>query len=344
MTFLQPAYFNLFFLLALLAPLWLYHLWTKSRGRRRLGAGRPLRRISELSSTGRECARYLLLNLALGSLILALAHPQIVRETTTGQPKRMDIVFLLDTSPSMRAQDIPPTRLERAIEVIRGFSEKKPPDDRVALVSFSGGSLILSYLTRDPENLPYYLNYLREDSSLRFGTNIGQALKNGVDILRKEAEVDPKTRRHKKVFVLISDGEDHGAVLESGLLEVKKEQVAVHAIGIGSEEGAPIPVPGENGDAGYLEDEAGNRIMTHFNEKTLRSIAEQTGGRFYRALTGQELEGIFQHIAVREREIETFRKTAVRHDVYRSFLLAALVFFMAAVLIESARPWKKAPA
>ena len=344
MIFLQPHYFKLFFLLLLLVPLWLYHLSTKSRGRRRLGAQEPLRRISDLSSFGRSWIRYLLLNLALASLIFALAHPQIMRETTVAQPKRMDVVFLLDTSPSMRARDIPPSRLERAIEVIQAFSQKKPPDDRVALVSFAGGSLILSYLTRDPDNLPYYLNYLREDAAPRFGTNIGQALTNGMAILSKEAEIDSKTSRHKKVFVLISDGEDHGALLESGLRTVKEKGVPVHTIGIGSEEGAPIPISEENGAVEYLEDEGGKRIVTRFNEKTLRSIAEQSGGKFYRAFTGQELEGIFNHIAVREREIEGLKRVVSYEDLYRGFLFGALAFFMAATLVESRGLWKKSKA
>lgn len=344
MIFLQPHYFGLFFLLLLLAPLWLYHLFTKSRGRFRLGIWEPLRKISDLSSLGRNWLRYLLLNLALASLILALAHPQIQRETTVAQPKRMDIVFLLDASPSMRARDIPPSRLERAIEVIEGFSQKKPPEDRVALVSFAAGSLILSYLTRDPENLPYYLNYLKEDAAPRYGTNIGQALKNGLAILQKEAAVDPKTARHKKVFVLISDGEDHGAVLQDGVRGVKEEKVAVHTIGIGSEEGAPIPIAAEGGTVEYLEDAGGNRILSRFNEKTLRMIADESGGKFYRAFTGRELEGIFHHIAVREREIEGFKKVVSYDDLYSTFLFGALAFFMAATLVESGILWKPAAA
>jgi Ca-activated chloride channel family protein len=161
-------------------------------------------------------------------------------------------------------------------------------------------------------------------------------------ILHKEAEVDPKTSRHKKVFVLISDGEDHGALLESGLQMVKEERVPVHTIGIGSEEGAPIPISEENGVIEYLEDDGGNQIVTRFNEKTLRMIAEQSGGRFYRAFTGQELEGIFNNISVREREIEGFKKVVFYEDLYQGFLFGALAFFMAAALVERKGLWKRA--
>ncbi|MGH7771525.1 MAG: vWA domain-containing protein, partial [Candidatus Binatia bacterium] len=219
MRFLQPQYFKLFFLLVALVPLWFYYVSIKRKTRISLGDSRPLRRISHLSSLKREWGRYLLFNLVLAALIFALAHPQLSRERRVSEPRKMDIVFLLDTSPSMRAQDVQPSRLERALDVIGRFSRKKLPHDRVALVSFSGGSLILSYLTEDPNNVLYYLDYLRDDHYLSLGTNIGRALKNGLTVIAKEAEANPETTNHKKVFILLSDGEDHGKELEGAVQE-----------------------------------------------------------------------------------------------------------------------------
>ncbi|MGH7831363.1 MAG: vWA domain-containing protein, partial [Candidatus Binatia bacterium] len=152
MKFLYPQYLKLFFLLVALLPFWLYYLRNKERSRLRIGAGEPLRRISHFSSLGRDWGKCLLINAVMGALILALAHPQLIRERRVPQPGIMDIVFLLDTSPSMWAADVQPSRLERALEVLALFSRKKLPHDRIGLVSFAGGSLILSYLTEDPSN------------------------------------------------------------------------------------------------------------------------------------------------------------------------------------------------
>ena len=95
-------------------PFWLFYFFSKRNARKRLGAGWPAAQdlSSPLFVARRD--RYLLINLALVALVLALAHPQLIREKQVGQPERMDVVFLLDNSPSMRAEDVPPSRLERA--------------------------------------------------------------------------------------------------------------------------------------------------------------------------------------------------------------------------------------
>ena len=333
MRFLQPQYLKLFFALAALVPLWFYFLYTKHRTRLSLGHRSPLKRISRLSPLWRNVGRYALLNLVLAGLIVALAHPQRIRDKKITQPKRMDIVFLLDTSPSMRAQDIPPSRLERALEVIGGFAHKKLPDDRLALVSFAEASLILSYLTEDPNNILYYLDYMRSDTTPSFGTNIGRALKNSLTVITKELEVRPQAARYHRVFILLSDGEDHGSELEAALTQVKRTGIKVHTIGIGSQEGAPIPIARENGTVRYLEDDQGTQIISRFDEATLRRVAEQTGGNAYRSFTGQELEHIIGEIVLKERSIEGLKKILDYEDLYHNFLLASLGAFLAAILL-----------
>jgi Ca-activated chloride channel family protein len=334
MVFLRPEYFKLFFVLAFLAPLWLFYFFTKRNTRNRLGTGRPLQKISYLHSLWRDGTRYLLLNLALTALVLALAHPQLIREKQVGQPEKMDVVFLLDSSPSMRAEDVPPSRLERALEIVGRFARHKASQDRIGLVSFASGSLILSYLTEDPSNILYYLNYLKDDSSFSPGTNIGRAIQNGLAVLAREAEIHPEVAaRQKKVFILISDGEDHGNELETAVRDTTRQGIRVHTIGIGSIEGAPIPIGRENGVIRYVEDAKGSRVLSRFDERSLRWIAETTGGTAHRSFTGQELEGFFAAIVKQERKIEGFKKVVEYEDVYRRFLLAAFGLLLVGMLV-----------
>ena len=333
MKFLYPEYLKLLLLLVGLLPLCLYHLYTKHRTRLGLGDSLPLRRISHPSPLWREGMRYLLLNLVLAALVFALAHPQLIRETKVSEPKKMDIVFLLDTSPSMRANDILPSRLERALEVIASFSRKKLSHDRIALISFSAGSVILSYLTEDPNNILYYLDYLRGETSVSPGTNIGRALQNGLAVIAKESEVSPEAAHHKRVFILLSDGEDHGKELEGAVREVKRLGIKVHTVGIGTKEGAPIPIAREGEKVQYLEDQEGNRIMTRFDERTLRWVAEETGGNVYRSFTGRELESTFAEIVLKERDTKGFKKVIEYEDAYHGVLLAAFGIFLTAMLI-----------
>jgi Ca-activated chloride channel homolog len=333
MKFLYPQYLKLFYLLLVLLPCWLYFLYSKQRTRQILGVKRALTRISHFPSLRKEFIRCVLLNLVMGAIILALAHPQRIQERKVAQPGVLDIVFLLDTSPSMRARDIQPSRLERALDVIGVFSRTKLQHDRLGLVSFAGNSMIVSYLTEDSNNILYYLDYLRDDPTVNHGTNIGRGLTNGLTVIRKESEVSPQAARHKKVFVLISDGEDNSAELDAAVGEVKKQNIKVHTIGIGSYEGAPIPIGEEGGRLVYLEDDKGSKIITRFDEKTLRWIAEESGGKFYRTISGYELDKTFSEIALKEREITGYKTTLEYEDFYHQLLLAAAAIFLAALLI-----------
>ncbi len=334
MKFLHPGYLNLFFLLLVLLPCWLYYLHCKRRSRQTLGVRLALTRVSRFSPLRKDVVRCLLLNFVMAAVVLALAHPQLVRERKVPQPGVLDVVFLLDTSPSMKAADIQPSRLGRALEVIGAFSRAKLEHDRVGLVSFAGASMIISYLTEDANNILYYLDYLKDDTTVSHGTNIGGGLRNGLNVIRKDAEVYPEAGRNKKVFILLSDGEDNSAELDAAVNAVREQQIKVHTVGVGSAEDVPIPVAYEGGRPVYLEDDQGRKIMTRFDERTLHWIAEKTGGMFSRSLSGYELNKSFSEIVRKEREIAGFRKVVEYEDFYEEFLLAAAGIFLLALLIS----------
>jgi Ca-activated chloride channel family protein len=334
MKFLHPEYLNLFLLLAALLPCWLYFVYGKRRSRRILGIGLALKRISHFSSVRKDAIRCLLLNLVMAAMIFALAHPQRIQVEKVPQPGVLDVVFLLDTSPSMKAADIQPSRLARALDVIGVFSRAKLEHDRVGLVSFAGGSLIISHLTEDANNIVYYLDYLREDTTVSHGTNIGSGLINALTVIRKETEVNPGAARNKKVFILLSDGEDNSAELEGAVAAVRAQGVKVHTVGVGSLEGAPIPIAYDRGRPVFLEDEEGKQIISRFNEGTLQWIADQTAGKYYRSLSGFELDKTFSQIARSEREVDGYRKVIEYRDFYQAFLLAAAGLFFLTLLIS----------
>jgi Ca-activated chloride channel homolog len=336
MRFLQPQYLYLLLLLLALFPLWLFRVTRASRGR--ILASAPVRSLSSLSSATADTAIFLAATLALASLVLALAQPQWVRQVINPQLKKMDLVFLIDTSPSMRAEDIRPSRLDRALEVIAGFCDRKPERDRIGLVAFTGGSVVLSYLTEDPNNIRYYLNYLHDDPVQRLGTNIGRALTNGLTVLTKELEINPAAAGNKRVFILISDGEDHGAELNNAVGNVKTAGIKVHTIAIGSAQGAPIPAAWSETPANrYLLDAKGEPVISYLDERTLRWLAQETGGGAYRAVTGYELPQMLTRIVDTEREIEGFKQSVELRDLHQEFLFAAFGLLLTATLIRGAR-------
>lgn len=337
MQFLQSQFLLLALALLILVPFGVQRLARTRTQRAPWAASAPLSTLSSLSPISGAAAVYLLTALAVAAAVLALAQPQWVRRMVLPEFKTLDVVFLIDASPSMRAEDVRPSRLERALGVIASFAEHKTPHDRIGLVAFSSGSVILSYLTEDPANIRYYLDYLRQDRTLRIGTNIGRALNNGLKVFAKEREIDRAAAEHKRVLIVISDGEDHGAELEGALRNVQKQGLKVHTVGIGSNQGARIPIAWEDDKVHYLLDRNGKPVISHLEERTLRWIAQETGGGAYRALTGEELGPMFADIVKQEREIEGFRQVVERRDMHEAFLIAALGLLLTAALIKGAR-------
>lgn len=327
MTFLRPEFLKLFFVWAAVAACGIFSLWSLAAVRRKLKIGYDPA-TARPSSLARRGAHLVAGLLSLGCLIVALARPQVIRERRIPNRRVLDTVILLDTSPSMRAQDIYPSRLVKATEVIGTFIRKKLPEDRFGLVSFSQNSLVLSYLTADPNNLEFYMDYLRRQGLIQYGTNIGGALKSAMVVLTRQAEIEPKMVDHKRIFILLSDGEDYGDELKAEIREVMRRNIPVYCIGIGSRTGALIPIGQQGGRTQYLLGPNDQPLSTTFDETTLRQIAEQSGGRYYRAQNIADLERAFDEIFLSAREIRGYRRVRDTEDHFKEFLIAALGLFL----------------
>lgn len=332
MSFLRPEYLNLGWALLAMAVWCGYALYALRKAREQMG-GALHSLVSRPSSLWRRGIQMALVVAAIGCLILALARPRTNASRLVPQLRQIDAVILLDTSPSMRAQDIQPSRLFRATEVIATFVEKKLVGDRIALISFANNALVLSYLTADPKNLLFYTDYLRDQSALQYGTNIGGAMKSAMVVLSRQAEIEPAMQHNKKVLILISDGEDHGEELKAELRELVERRIPAYCIGIGSREGSLIPVGERNGETQYLKGANGQPILTTFDESTLQDVAERSGGRYYRARTGMEMDQAFNDIFVRAREITGYRRENESRERYGELLAAALILFLIRVVI-----------
>ncbi|WDN87509.1 Ca-activated chloride channel-like protein [Desulfosarcina sp. BuS5] len=207
-------------------------------------------------------------------LILACAGPRWGSHYQDVQRKGVDIIFLLDVSSSMQAQDVKPDRLERAKREITDFL-KIVEGDRVGLVLFAGDAFVQSPLTLDYDALSMFLASVTLDTLPVPGTDIGNGIKTALNAFNFKFATD-------KVIVLITDGEDNeGRGLQQAAKAMEKG-VKIFVYGIGDPSGAPIP--DETG--GFKKDKDGNLIMSKLNEKDLRKISEVADGRYVRSVTG----------------------------------------------------------
>ncbi len=318
MRFLRPEFAPWWQLLpVLLAACTIRFLYLR-RQRRLTPVIARFRPLSRRSTWVREISILALTAIAGGALVLALVRPQALLTTRTPQYEREDLIIMLDRSASMRARDIAPSRFARATAEIRTFLKNKPENiDRVGLVGFAGSSLILSYLTRDLDTVAFYLDWIEEDPQNLMGTNIGAALKNALEVARKD------DRRTRKIFVLLSDGEDYGGELNRQLAVYRQEGHHINAVGIGSDNEVPVPELLPDGREVALRDEAGRPITTKFEEATMRDLASNTGGRYLRSRAPGDLTRALHEIEHGERRLAGWRTTTEYRDLYPGALAVA---------------------
>jgi len=270
------------------------------------------------------------------SLIIAAAEPRIERERRQEIYRKIDVVFLLDSSLSMRARDIAPSRLHRAAQEIETFIQHNREDiGRIGMVTFSGSSIVLSYLTSDFSNIHYFLDHLTSDTQQALGTDIGAAIKSGLSVLEKEQAWDEALPATSLIFVLISDGEDHGETVKEAIAQASKTGVRVYAVGIGTDMGDYVPVGEEDGHTLFLVDEKGKQILATFDEGTLQWVAEATGGRYFRSRSGEDLQKNLGAILENERVVVDVKTTVQKIPLHQWFLAVGFVTLTLRLLSHS---------
>ena len=318
MRFLRPEFATWWQILPVLLAACTIRVLYLYRQRRLSPVASRFRPLSRRSGWLRESAIVMLTGIAGGAFVFALVRPQAPLTTRTPQYEREDLVIMLDRSASMRARDVAPSRFSRATQEIRTFLKNKPENiDRVGLVGFAGSSLILSYLTRDLDTVAFYLDWIENDPQNLMGTNIGAALKNALEIARKD------DRRTRKIFVLLSDGEDYGGEVSRQLAVYRQEGHHINSIGIGSDNEVPVPEILPDGTEVPLRDEAGRIVRTRFEESMLRELATSTGGRYLRSRTGGDLTKALHEIEAGERKLVGYRTTTEYRDLYPAALILA---------------------
>lgn len=328
--------------LLLLAPLAFVAGWLAlARARAELaGWVADPKRARFLPGYSRNRARLRLALAAAGTLFLAVALLGPVRGHTWRAVSRrgLDLVVCLDTSRSMLAQDLRPSRLERAKREIRGLLDHLG-GDRVALVAFSGDARDITPLTRDRGTLAGLLAHVTPDDNQMGGTDLAAAL------ARALALFDGRTGAHEAI-VLLTDGEDLGGQGLQQAEEAARRGIRVFVVGLGTEAGGKIPVSEPGGRSGFLKDENGQEVVTRLERGTLVALAERTGGAFLSAEEAPTaLEDLYRARVSRleGREIEGGERR-VPYDRFQWPLALAVLCFALELLVRVQRPRRAAEA
>jgi len=286
---------------------------------KRFGDAALIERLSFSKSFAKEKVRKILIIIAASFLILALAMPQIGARLTMTKRYGIDIMIAIDTSLSMMAQDIKPSRIEKAKLEISSLIDKLK-GDRVGILTFAGNSFMQCPLTLDYSAAKMFLSIIEPGMMPRPGTAIGDAIKTAIKGFTK------KERKHK-VLVLLTDGEGHNTNPVEASNEAKKEGIIIYTIGIGTKKGEPIPIIDESGKVnGYKKDRSGEVVMTKLDEEMLQRIALITDGKYYHATAGEfELDKIYDKINKMEKKELSSRLFTQYEDRFQYFLGVAFI-------------------
>jgi Ca-activated chloride channel family protein len=326
MRFADPRMLQVLILIPVM--LFLYVLYIQRRKRVRSVIGDPDLVEKMWSSVNHryQHLRVLLLCLSCTFLVLALARPQWGAKLEQVKRKGLDIMFVLDLSKSMSAQDVQPSRLERAkMEIVAFLDNLK--GDRVGICGFAGQALMICPLTLDYSAVKLFLNMLNTRYIPVPGTKIGDAIELARGALSAKA---PGEQRHA-VCVLITDGEDLGSDWQAAAQGAAAAGVRIYTVGMGMPEGEPIPERDDNGNiTGYKKDKDGKVVMSRLNEQSLGGIAMVTGGGYSRG----DLSKVYKAISKLERREFAEKYETQYQDKFQWLLLPALMCLIGRFLIS----------
>ena len=321
--------------LLLVLPLAGVAVWAALRARRQRATllGAMADELAPGFSLARRIVRDGLSTVAIGLLVLALAEPQVGTWMREIERRGVDVVVVLDTSRSMLADDIRPTRLDRARREIRGLLDHLK-GNRVGLVTFAGDARVIVPMTHDPASYRLFLDDVDTFTNALGGTAVGEGLQLALDAF------DPDVP-NARVVILLTDGEDHMSdpPARDVAFRALAEEVPIHVVAVGKAEGSTIRYPDSRGVLKVLTDEDGQPVITRPDLSLLESIASISKGAFLSAETTPfPLDEIWEkRIAVMEG---VTRATSSREEGVNRFqwaLVAALLCLLARGLVRDGR-------
>jgi len=305
----------------------LFYVWVFGRKKRlltRMGSWDLVRRLVESRSEFRQALKAGLLVLTIGLLLFSLSRPQYGSIERPIIRKGVDIYIAIDTSLSMLAEDIKPSRLSRAKEQLKGLIHRLR-GDRVGIITFAGTAFIQCPLTLDYGLAQNTLDTIDQESVPVPGTAIGEAIRTAAASFERSA-------KGEKVLILLTDGEDHETDPLGAAKEAAKAGIRIYSIGIGSEKGEPIRLT----DGSFKKDKEGHTVNSQMDLVLLQKIAQATNGKTIKANpTGSlELDAIYEDIGHLQKETLRSRTYTVYEERFQYFLLPVILLLILEMLMS----------
>lgn len=300
--FEHPEYLYLLFILPALLLLFLFFMNRKKAALKRFGQMPLIKSLMPDVALKKLHLKFWLLLACVGLFILIIAGPQFGSKLETVKKQGIEVMVCLDVSNSMLSTDVTPTRLDKSKQILSRLVDDLQ-NDKIGLIVFAGDAFIQLPITSDYVSAKMFLSSINPSMVPAQGTAIGSAI-------TLAARSFSPNEASEKAIILITDGEDHEANAMDAVKAAVEKGITINVLGVGSTQGAPIPLPDSNG---FFKDKDGNMVISKLNEKMCQDIAIAGNGMYARTdNTNSALRAL-------QKELDKMTKSEVESKVYSSY-------------------------
>ena len=331
----EKIWFWAFIIIPVMLMVFLWTFFWKKRIQKSFGSAVVLKRLSPDLSFFKSSLKFITLCLAVGFLVIGLINPKIGTKLETIKREGVDIVFAIDVSKSMLAEDVAPNRLEKSKQLVTQIINNLA-SDRVGIIAYAGKAFPQLPITTDYASAKMFLQSMNTDMLSSQGTAINEA----IQLSRNYFDDEEQTNR---VLIILSDGEDHNDLSVEVAEAASEEGIKIYTIGVGSENGGPIPLKRNGVVRSYKKDQNNETVITKLNKETLRLIANEAKGSYIDgSQTAAVVEQVRAILSVMDKKEFEAKEFAEYKDQFQWFLGIGLFFLILDVLLlERKTAWLK---
>jgi len=331
----EKIWFWAFIIIPVMLLLFLWTFLWKKRTQKSFGSAIVLKRLSPDLSFFKSALKFVILCLAVSFLVIGLINPKIGTKLETIKREGVDIVFAIDVSKSMLAEDVAPNRLEKSKQLVTQIINNLT-SDRVGIIAYAGKAFPQLPITTDYASAKMFLQSMNTDMLSSQGTAINDA----IQLSRNYFDDEEQTNR---VLVIISDGENHNDLSAEVAEAASEEGIKIYTIGVGSAKGGPIPIKRNGVVMRYKKDKNDETVITKLNIETLKLIASEAKGAYIdgntTAVVVEQIRDVLNKMDKKEFEAKEF---AEYKDQFQWFLGFGLFFLILDLLfLERKTAWLK---
>ncbi len=331
----EKGYLYLLFIIPILVMVFLYLQFWKRKKQREFGDLDLVKKLSPEKSVFKPILKFVVLLLALLGLILGLVNPKIGTKMETVKREGIDIVFAVDLSKSMLAEDVAPSRLDKSKQLVSQIINQLG-NDRIGIVAYAGNAFPVLPITTDYSVAKMFLQSMNTNMVSSVGTSLDYAIK-------LSSTYFDKNNKTSKLLIMISDGEDHSEGAADAADEANKLGIKIITIGVGTEKGGPIPIRQNGVVESFKRDQNNEVVITKLNQESLTEIAKATKGGY---VNGSNTKEVLDYIKkalnnIQKTEFESTQMADFQSQFQWFLGIAFALLFLDIFFLERKTNWIK---